>query len=94
MIVAVSGGPDSLALIHSLVRSSPNSVLRLEVSDLDHGLRGFESEGDAQFVVNTCLELGLDFTIEKTDVREYRKTHRLSLEDAARQLRYLSLIHI
>ena len=94
VIVAVSGGPDSLALIHSLVRSSPNSGLRFHVAHLDHGLRGSESEEDAQFVVNTCLELGLDFTIEKTDVREYRKTHRLSLEDAARQLRYSFLARV
>lgn len=94
VIVAVSGGPDSLALIHSLVRSRPNSGLRFHVAHLDHGLRGSESEKDAQFVVNTCLELGLDFTVEKTDVREHRKTHRLSLEDAARQLRYSFLARV
>ena len=88
VIVAVSGGPDSLALLHALARTRRETSLRLYAAHLDHGLRGRESEADAAFVSKTCRDLGVELTAETVDTGAFRRTHRLSLEDAARRLRY------
>lgn len=94
LVVAVSGGPDSLALLHALARTRRETSLSLHVAHLDHGLRGEESEADAAFVAKTCRGLGLDLTSEAADTEAFRRTHRLSLEDAARRLRYRFLARV
>ena len=88
VVVAVSGGPDSLALLHALARTRRETSLRIHAAHLDHRLRGEESQADAAFVSRTCRGLGLDLASETADTGAFRKTHRLSLEDAARRLRY------
>ena len=88
LVVAVSGGPDSLALLHALARTRRETSLGLHVAHLDHGLRGEESKADAAFVSKTCRGLGIDLTSDAVDTGAYRRAHRLSLEDAARRLRY------
>ena len=88
LVVAVSGGPDSLALLFSLFRLKGELGLDLHGAHLDHGLRGEASEADAQFVAQMFRRLGIDFTSERADVPTYRKSRRLSLEEAARQVRY------
>lgn len=94
LLVAVSGGPDSLALLHALARTRRETSLRLHGAHLDHGLRGAESDADAAFVARTCRELGLDLISEAVDTEAFRATHRLSLEDAARRLRYRFLARV
>ena len=94
LVVAVSGGPDSLALLHALARTRRETSLRLQAAHLDHGLRGAESEADAAFVAKTCRVLGLDLCSEAADTEAFRRTHRLSLEDAARRLRYRFLARV
>ena len=88
VIVAVSGGPDSLALLHALVRTRADTSPLIHAAHLDHGLRGEESEADADCVSHTCRRLGVDLTSDRADTAGFRRTHRLSLEDAARRLRY------
>ena len=94
LVVAVSGGPDSLALLHSLVRTRPVTSLEIHAAHLDHGLRGEESRADAAFVSRVCGELGLGLTSESVDTEAFRRAHRLSLEDAARRLRYRFLARV
>ena len=88
LLVAVSGGPDSLALLHALYRLSGEHNLTLCGAHLNHRLRGEESEADAEFVGETFRGLGIPFTVDGVDVAAYRRRHRLSLEDAARRVRY------
>jgi tRNA(Ile)-lysidine synthase len=88
LVVAVSGGPDSICLLHVLFSLRKELGLRLHVAHLDHGLRGEESVGDAQYVLDLCHKLGVPVTIEQRDVRAYQEQHRLTLEEAAREVRY------
>ena len=88
LVVAVSGGPDSLALVHALHTLRRDLRLRLHAAHLDHGLRPEASAEDADFVRKTMRTLRVPLTIQKLDVAEFSRQRRLSLEDAARRLRY------
>lgn len=94
LLVAVSGGPDSLALLHSLYRLRGEYDLTLRGAHLNHKLRGVESDADAEFVGDTFEGLGIPFTLDGVDVAAYRRRHRLSLEDAARRVRYSFLADV
>lgn len=88
VLLAVSGGPDSVALLDVLHLLSSSHSIHLGVAHLDHGLRQGDSEQDAEFVSRLAEKYHLPFYLKKADVAAYRKTHRLSLEDAARKVRY------
>lgn len=88
LVVAVSGGPDSLAMLYALHRLQDELGLALHVAHLDHGLRGEHSTADADFVVQTCAKLGVDCTVEAADVPAFQREHRMSIEEAAREARY------
>ena len=91
LLVAVSGGPDSLALLHTLWQLRDEHELTLYGAHLNHGLRGAESDADAEFTADTFKRLDIPFTSDSADVATYRTQHKLSLEDAARQVRYAFL---
>ena len=88
VLVGVSGGPDSVALLHVLMTLAPKWSIRLAVAHLNHGLRGEESKRDADFTAALADTHGLPFHSTKMDANEFRKHNRLSLEDAGRRLRY------
>ncbi|GBC63791.1 tRNA lysidine(34) synthetase TilS [Desulfonema ishimotonii] len=88
VLIGLSGGPDSVALAHILSELAPGLSLRLGVAHLHHGLRGKEADRDAEFAEALGRQLGLPVHLEKKDVRNYRQQHRLSTEEAARQVRY------
>ena len=88
MIVAFSGGPDSTALMHSLHSLKDTLGLKLHAAHLDHGLRPESSEADAEFARNFAASLGVPFTTERADSNAMRAKHSLSVEDAARRVRY------
>ena len=94
LVVAVSGGPDSLALLYALRRLRAELGMELHGAHLDHGLRAGAAAADAHFVAETFRELGIEFTSEQTDVSSYRKRHKLSLEEAAREVRYTFLTRV
>ncbi len=87
-MVGVSGGADSVALLHVLKHLANRFPLHLGVAHLNHSLREEESDRDADFVKSLAKKLDLSCHIQKTDVYDYQRRHRLSLEDAARQVRY------
>ncbi len=88
VLVAVSAGPDSTALLHALVRLAPRIRLRLGVAHLHHGLRGEAADADAAFVDRLSRTLGLPCHRRNVDVRSHARRARLSLETAGRELRY------
>ena len=94
IVAAVSGGPDSLALVHALAQLRDDLGIRLYAAHLDHGLRPAESAADAEFVRQAMDEFRVPLYSEKADVGQYRKKHRLSVEDAARQVRYSFLARV
>jgi len=87
VLVAVSGGPDSVALLHLLVRLAPQLGLTLGVAHFDHGLRGEDSRGDADFVADLARRLGLPCHQGRGQVRDTARGDKISLQMAARKLR-------
>ena len=87
VVVAISGGADSLCLLYVLHDVSPALRLRLHVAHLDHALRP-GSDGDAAFVAAQARLLHLPYTVERIDVAGLARRERLSIETAARAARY------
>jgi len=87
-VVAVSGGPDSMALLKVLAQLAPALDLSLVVAHVDHGLRPSEAEAEARLVQETARTLGLICECGKVEVVACAKEQGLSREHAARDLRY------
>ncbi len=94
VVVGVSGGPDSLCLLHCLCRLRADFDLALHVAHLHHGLRGAEADADAEFVRALAAEWGLPCTVERADVPALAREHRLAIEEAARRARYAFLSQV
>ncbi len=88
IVVGVSGGPDSLCLLHLLLRLRDEYTLRLHVAHLNHCLRGAEADADAAFVAHLAEEWRLPASIESQDVGALARDRKLAIEEAARQARY------
>ncbi len=84
-LIGVSGGRDSVALVHLLAEYG---FRRLIVCHLDHGLRGRASRGDALFVRRLAARLGFEHEAERADVPALAAAQRQSIETAAREARY------
>ena len=88
LLVAVSGGQDSVCLLHILHRLQSELGIKLHAAHLDHRLRGKESTGDAAYAAALAKQLGIPCTVKKANVRAWQKAHGVSLEEAAREVRY------
>jgi tRNA(Ile)-lysidine synthase len=86
VLVAVSGGPDSIALLSLLHRLAPSWRLTLMVVHCNYGLRGAESDGDESFVRDFCQERQLSLVIHRPKL--VKRQHRASLQAMARDARY------
>jgi tRNA(Ile)-lysidine synthase len=84
IVVGVSGGADSVALLHILHRLGYS----VTAAHLNHSIRGAEADGDEQFVKNLCEKLGIKCVTAKTDVPSQAKEKGISLEMAAREARH------
>src|SRR5262245_59336807 len=88
VVVGVSGGSDSVALTHLLLDLGEHGEFRVvALAHLNHRLRA-SAERDEQFCRELALSVGLTIVVEHADVLEYARAERLSVEDAARRLRY------
>ncbi len=88
ILVAVSGGVDSIALLHILHELSRESGWKLTAAHLNHQLRGSSSLADERLVRRTARDLKLPLVVARADVLGFSKRHKLSIEMAARKLRH------
>lgn len=91
VLAAVSGGPDSIAMLHILHGMQAELGISLLAAHLDHGFRGDESAADARYVAGVCASLDVPCTAAFEDVPAYRDAHRLSSQEAARLVRHAFL---
>lgn len=94
VLVALSGGPDSVALCHILHQLRQTLQIELLAAHVHHGLRGSEADQDAAFVQDFARQLGLQIVVERVNVQSWRKKHGGSLPMAARAVRYQCLHQI
>ena len=85
VLCAVSGGADSMALLHMLLARPGLTVC---AAHFEHGLRGEASLADAAFVETWCRERGVPCLVGHGDTRRHAAAQRLGIEEAARELRY------
>jgi tRNA(Ile)-lysidine synthase len=94
VVVGVSGGADSVCLLHVLAKWWKELGIKLHIAHLNHQLRGVESEADAEYVSNLAGSLDIPITIDRQDVAAYRTERNCSIEEAARELRYAFLARV
>ncbi|MBC7234927.1 MAG: tRNA lysidine(34) synthetase TilS [Chloroflexi bacterium] len=94
VVLGVSGGPDSLVMLHVLNRLAPEFGAGLHVGHLHHGIRGEEADADARFVENICQQWGVPCTLRRADVPSLAVELGLALEEAARRARYAFLAEL
>lgn len=92
--VAVSGGADSVALLRVLMELREQLGIVVLVAHFNHQLRGDDSDADERFVADLASKLDLPFIAGRADVREHATSHKLSVEHAARELRYQWLLDV
>jgi len=88
IVLGISGGPDSVCLLHVLNRLKEELDIEIYAAHLNHQIRGLEAQRDALFVSQLCKELGIIFFVKSIDVPKYCEEKGMSLEDGARKLRY------
>src|SRR5574344_1925307 len=86
--VACSGGKDSMFLLNSLLQLKDRCGITVKVINIDHSIRGKESERDSLFVKEFCDKRHIDLLFKKIDCLQFSKNNGLSDEEGARQLRY------
>ena len=86
--VAVSGGADSVGLLRILLELRGELGLVLSVAHFHHGIRGAEADNDERFVAQMASEHDLQFHVERGDARQSARQQKISLETAARALRF------
>jgi len=96
VLLAVSGGADSTALLYAMQSLSSENVFGAELlcAHINHQLRGAEADLDEDFVIAQAAELKLAITTRRVDVRGFAGRNKLSIETAARQLRIKNLLEI
>lgn len=88
IVIGVSGGPDSLCLLHVMKRLCREYGCSIFAAHLNHKFRGKAADRDAEFVEKICGEWGITSFIEVFDVPAYAKETGLSPEEAGREIRY------
>jgi len=94
VVVAFSGGPDSVALFHLLRSLKKELKLEIYLAHLNHMLRGRESDADAAFVRRIAGRYKVPVFIQAKDIRALAKKEKRSVEDAARKARYGFLLNV
>lgn len=91
VLAAVSGGADSVAMLHLLCGAREHMGIRLSVAHVEHGIRGADSLEDMMFVRALCERMNVPFYAERVGAPAYAREHGCGIEAAARTLRYAFL---
>ncbi|WP_459503791.1 tRNA lysidine(34) synthetase TilS [Bacillus sp. C1] len=94
IVVGVSGGPDSLALLYYLLEKKEEKGLEIVVAHVDHMFRGDESYKDLQFVEKLCQKVGVVCETVRINVSQYQRQYGMNAQVAARECRYAFLERI
>lgn len=94
VLLAVSGGVDSMVLLHLFTRVRETLDLKLSVAHINHGIRGKEAERDAQLVRKVAEHHNLPFYSTQVDTNTFASAHGYSRQEAGRILRYRVLEEI
>lgn len=86
--VGVSGGADSMLLIHALLQKQMEVNFYIKVIHINHHLRGEESDNDSRFVQDYCIKNNVDYKVFDVNVKKLKKETKKTLEEAARIARY------
>lgn len=92
VIVGVSGGADSVALLHILLRLQSELGIRVHAAHLNHRIRGEEADADQAFVERLAAQWGVPLVVDSADVPALARERKLAIEEAARQARYTFLL--
>ncbi len=88
VLVALSGGPDSVCLLHILYKIKEKLNIKLGAIHINHLLRGNEAYDDEEYVINLCKSLDVECYIERVNINNISKEKNISLEMAGREERY------
>lgn len=88
ILVGVSGGPDSMVLLHILNEIKEELGFNIYVAHINHGIRKEEADSDEEFVKDVCSELLIPFHSTKVNMDEYARKNKLTSEEAGRAIRY------
>lgn len=91
ILVAFSGGPDSVFALHFLEKFKRKYKIDLRAVHFNHELRGKESDADEIFSKEFCKNRSIPFEVIKLNVKSFSKKNKISIEEAARNLRYNNL---
>ncbi len=87
LLIGVSGGPDSICILHVLNSLKEKLKIQIYVAHVNHMIRQ-EADTETKYVQEFCKNLGIDCFIKKTDVIQYAKEHKIGTEEAGRVIRY------
>lgn len=88
VLIGVSGGADSIALLEFFVSVKEKYDLDICVAHIEHGIRGEDSVNDAEFVKNYCKKLGVNFYLKTIDAPNLAKKAKMGVEEYSRMARY------
>lgn len=88
VVAGVSGGADSMLLLHYLIQKRDELNLKLLVANVEHGIRGNESIRDSEFVKSFCKKNNVDFVCKSINAVDEAKANSLSVEEYSRNVRY------
>ncbi len=93
VLVGLSGGADSLCLLHLLARAREEHGFEVEALHVHHGMRGESADADVRFLQDRCEAWGVPFTLEVQDVPGTAEACKISVEEAGREVRYRSFFN-
>jgi tRNA(Ile)-lysidine synthase len=88
VLIGISGGPDSVCLLHVFDKIKDDFRLDLHATYIDHCLRPGETDAEIQFCKNLCENLKIPFITKSINVKSHAEKQKINMQEAARQLRY------